>query len=59
MAVAKRLEAALRPGDTVARIGGDEFTLLLDDIGDVHGASVVAERLHDSLSAPFVVEAAS
>ena len=55
MAVAKRLEAALRPGDTVARIGGDEFTLLLDDIGDVHGASVVAERLHESLSAPFEV----
>jgi diguanylate cyclase (GGDEF)-like protein len=56
MAVAKRLEAALRPGDTVARIGGDEFTLLLDDIGDVHGASVVAERLHESLSAPFEVD---
>ena len=56
MAVAKRLEAALRPGDTVARIGGDEFTLLLDDIGDVHGASVVAERVQESLSAPFVVD---
>jgi diguanylate cyclase (GGDEF)-like protein len=56
MAVAKRLEAALRPGDTVARIGGDEFTLLLDDIGDVHGASIVAERLPESLTAPFEVE---
>src|SRR5215212_5305421 len=55
MAVAKRLEAALRPGDTVARLGGDEFTLLLDDIDDVHGASVVAERLQESLSAPFEV----
>jgi diguanylate cyclase (GGDEF)-like protein len=55
MAVAKRLEGALRPGDTVARHGGDEFTLLLDDIGDVHGASVVAERLQESLSAPFEV----
>src|SRR3954451_23120520 len=56
MAVAKRLEAALRPGDTVARHGGDEFTLLLDDIGDVHGASVVAERLQETLSAPFEVD---
>jgi diguanylate cyclase (GGDEF)-like protein len=56
MAVAKRLEAALRPGDTVARLGGDEFTLVLDDIGDVHGASVVAERLQESLSAPFEVD---
>jgi diguanylate cyclase (GGDEF)-like protein len=55
MAVTKRLEAALRPGDTVARHGGDEFTLLLDDIDDVHGASVVAERLQESLSAPFEV----
>jgi diguanylate cyclase (GGDEF)-like protein len=55
MAVARRLEAALRPGDTVARHGGDEFTLLLDDIGDVHGASVVAERLQESLAAPFEV----
>jgi len=56
MAVARRLEAALRPGDTVARLGGDEFTLLLDDIGDVHGASIVAERLHESLLAPFEVD---
>src|SRR3954463_3614524 len=55
MAVSKRLEAALRPGDTVARLGGDEFTLVLDDIDDVHGASVVAERLQESLSAPFEV----
>src|SRR5215213_223470 len=48
MAVAKRLEAA--------RLPGDEFTLLLEDIGDVHGASVVAERLQESLSAPFEVD---
>src|SRR3954467_502528 len=56
MAVTRRLEAALRPGDTVARLGGDEFTLLLDDIGDIHGASVVAERLQESLSASFEVD---
>ena len=56
MAVAKRIEGALRPGDTVARLGGDEFTLLLDDIGDVRGASIVAERLQETLAAPFEVE---
>jgi diguanylate cyclase (GGDEF)-like protein len=56
MAVAKRIEAALRPGDTVARHGGDEFTLLLEDIGDVRGASIVAERLQETLAAPFHVD---
>src|SRR3954466_894355 len=56
MAVAKRIEAALRPGDTVARHGGDEFPLLLEDVGDVRGASIVAERLQESLGAPFHVD---
>ncbi len=56
MAVAKRIEGALRPGDTVARHGGDEFTLLLEEIGDVRGASIVAERLQETLAAPFEVD---
>ena len=56
MAVAKRIEGALRPGDTVARHGGDEFTLLLEEIDDVRGASIVAERLQETLAAPFHVD---
>ena len=55
-AVARRLEAALRPNDTVARLSGDEFTLLLDDVCDAREATVIAERVLHSLQAPFVID---
>jgi diguanylate cyclase (GGDEF)-like protein/PAS domain S-box-containing protein len=55
-AVARRLEAALRPNDTVARLSGDEFTLLLDDVCDPHEATVIAERVLHSLQAPFLLD---
>jgi diguanylate cyclase (GGDEF)-like protein/PAS domain S-box-containing protein len=53
IAVARRLESAVRPPDTVARLGGDEFTVLLDGVSDAHEASLVAERVHQTLRAPF------
>ncbi len=53
VAVARRLESALRPGDTVARLGGDEFTLLLDDVSDAREATVIAERVQQTLRDPF------
>jgi diguanylate cyclase (GGDEF)-like protein len=56
-AVARRLEAALRPNDTVARLSGDEFTLLLDDVCEPREATVIAERVLQSLQAPFVIDA--
>jgi diguanylate cyclase (GGDEF)-like protein/PAS domain S-box-containing protein len=55
--VAMRLSAALRPSDTLARFGGDELTLLCEDIADEHDARAIAERLLDTFSDPFVVAA--
>lgn len=51
-AVARRLERCLRPGDMVARFGGDEFTVLLEDANQVENATLVAERMEECLRAP-------
>ncbi len=53
MAVADRLTAVVRPGDTLARVSGDEFAFLCEDL--VHAADVVllAERIKEVLVAPF------
>jgi diguanylate cyclase (GGDEF)-like protein len=54
-AVAPRIEQALRPGDTVARFGGDEFAVLAEEIGNERGATRVAERIAESLARPFIL----
>ena len=53
--VAARLQSCLRPGDTAARFGGDEFTILLEDITSIHDAIVVAERIAQAITAPFAL----
>ncbi|HNH34517.1 MAG TPA: EAL domain-containing protein [Rhodocyclaceae bacterium] len=56
IAVARRLRAALAAGDTVARVGGDEFAVLLAG-GGASAAERVAARLATELAAPLVVGA--
>jgi diguanylate cyclase (GGDEF)-like protein len=53
--IAKRLTACLREGDTLARQGGDEFTMWLDDVRDPAGAVRVADRVHDVMHDPFEI----
>ncbi len=53
---ASRMQACLRQGDTAARIGSDEFVVLLPDIEAVQEASAVAEAVLRAVSQPFVLE---
>jgi diguanylate cyclase (GGDEF)-like protein/PAS domain S-box-containing protein len=50
--LAQRMKGALRDGDTLARIGGDEFVAVLEDLVNVHDAEPVLERLLGAAAAP-------
>jgi diguanylate cyclase (GGDEF)-like protein/PAS domain S-box-containing protein len=52
-AVATRLQVIVREQDTLARFGGDEFVLLLEDMPETTGASEVAQKIIHALSEPF------
>jgi diguanylate cyclase (GGDEF)-like protein/PAS domain S-box-containing protein len=53
--VAERLRRCLRPEDTLARFGGDEFVVLIEDVESPEDAVRVTERIVESLREPFVV----
>jgi len=55
IAFATKIKDSLREIDTLARFGGDEFVILLEDIEDNDYASQVAERLQQELKRPFMV----
>lgn len=54
--VADNIRKSLRETDTAARIGGDEFAVLLEDVEDEAGAARVAQRISDSLQAPSCLQ---
>jgi diguanylate cyclase (GGDEF)-like protein len=51
--VAERIRACIRPGDTAARMGGDEFAIVLEDLSTQDEAMVVAERVLEALGRPI------
>jgi diguanylate cyclase (GGDEF)-like protein/PAS domain S-box-containing protein len=54
--VARCFQTAVRPSDTVARMGGDEFIFLLNNIGNKQNAAGMANKILHALERPFVIE---
>jgi diguanylate cyclase (GGDEF)-like protein/PAS domain S-box-containing protein len=54
--VGNRLTELLRSGDTVARVGGDEFLLLLSEIGGIVDANTIAQKILEAFRRPFILD---
>jgi diguanylate cyclase (GGDEF)-like protein/PAS domain S-box-containing protein len=55
LALARRIEECLRAGDSAARVGGDEFAVLIDDLSDPADAIRVVTRLQQSIREPMIL----
>jgi diguanylate cyclase (GGDEF)-like protein/PAS domain S-box-containing protein len=56
IALVQRLETCIRGADTLARFGGDEFAIILEDVRSINDAKYVADRLQKQLALPFNIQ---
>ncbi|MFW6092492.1 MAG: putative bifunctional diguanylate cyclase/phosphodiesterase [Pseudomonadota bacterium] len=56
IAASQRIEQSVRNGDVIARMGGDEFAVLLEGVDDVRAAETVARNLTIALSEPYLLD---
>jgi len=54
--VSKKVSSSLRVNDTLSRLGGDEFTVIMKNITKVSDVELLAEKLTDILSKPFIID---
>lgn len=54
--IAERISSAIRENDLIARVGSDEFAIILDELDENFGAGIAAERIMESLNTAFTVE---
>ncbi|HEY3645385.1 MAG TPA: EAL domain-containing protein [Gammaproteobacteria bacterium] len=56
VAISRRLRTCLRPADLIARYGGDEFTILVENITGLDDATAVADRVHEELARAITID---
>lgn len=54
--VAKRLQGCMRKSDTVARMGGDEFALIMEEVADFESSKLIAQKVLDAISQDIEIE---